>query len=284
MSKTKHQTESSKSNYIMPLLLLVVSVIVILSTFNTDENNDKNLTTQNNKQTDSVSLQQSDALNDSVALTEDNSAKNSEEDSNTIAQEISPETTLVSAAEETETPATIVGDANTIENADVSIQPVQSNTQTDTEQVTSHAKSTSTDVQQELVTTQEEPQYNQQQRQYNYNAGVARAQEQARQHYTMMQQRRHTYEQDMLSRRQHYDAAMKARRNKNSERFEAQKALFQNAQQNRLAIKQKIQHIHNKISVLHEELHQLMRESQYGYRTPVTIDNNDQLEITSEKI
>lgn len=77
----------------------------------------------------------------------------------------------------------------------------------------------------------------------------------------MLQQRRQAYEREMQDRRAQYEAAIKAQQKKRANIAEAQKTVFQRAQQNRLETSQKIQEIHNQIFKLHEEIHQIMRES-----------------------
>jgi len=89
----------------------------------------------------------------------------------------------------------------------------------------------------------------------------SREQVQAKQHMQMMQQRRQAYEREMQDRRARYEAAMKAQQAKRAKIAEAKKAVFQRVQKDRLATEQKIQAIHKQIAKLHDEIHQIMRES-----------------------
>lgn len=98
---------------------------------------------------------------------------------------------------------------------------------------------------------------------YRYQPPYSRVQAQARakQHMEMLQQRRQAYETEMQDRRTRYETAMKNRQEKQAKVSEAKKAVFQRIQKDRLATDQKVQAIHQQIAKLHEEIHQIMRES-----------------------
>ena len=104
-------------------------------------------------------------------------------------------------------------------------------------------------------------QRNAQTRRQTHEQSMARAQEQEKKHREMIQQRRQAYEKEMQSRRQQYEAAMKTREEKRAIMFAAQKDVAQHVQQNRIEKNQKLQEMHKRISDLHDEIHQIMRES-----------------------
>ena len=89
----------------------------------------------------------------------------------------------------------------------------------------------------------------------------SRAQVQTKQRMEMLQQRRQAYEREMQDRRARYESAMKAQQEKRAKIAEAKKAVFQRAQKDRIAAEQKIQALHKQIAKLHEEIHQIMRET-----------------------
>lgn len=96
---------------------------------------------------------------------------------------------------------------------------------------------------------------------YQYNPyNRQQAQARAKQHMEMLRQRRQAYEREMQDRHAQYEAAMKAQQAKRAKIAEAEKAVFQRAQKDRLMLNQKIEKIHKQIAELHEEIHQLMNE------------------------
>ncbi len=104
---------------------------------------------------------------------------------------------------------------------------------------------------------------------YQYNQPYPQmAQARTKQHMEMLQQHRQAYESAMQDRRARYETAINARQEKQAKVAAAKKAVYQRIQKDRLAADQKIQQIHKQIAKLHEEIHQIMRESRRN-ATPV---------------
>ncbi len=106
-------------------------------------------------------------------------------------------------------------------------------------------------------------------RKQTYEQSKARAQQQAKQRHEMMQQRRQAHAKEIQSRRQQYEVAMNAREEKRAQIIDARKALHKRVQQNRLATKQTREEAHKRIAELHEEIHQIMKQSLYTFKRPV---------------
>ena len=303
MKKDK-TNESAKSNFVIPLVLLLVSAIVIIATFYEDEY--KHLIAQVNTKTDVV--------NDNTADTETTSTENTitevkalanDEQANTVAA------TETKITQESETNLTLEDEANTqkvtsvteaqtaepvnetvaatstetTKNADTSTasQNQSSDQINNTQQGINPAANYNVHTQPAAYIPQRGAITNRRHSQEQYNARVAHAQQQAKQYHEMMLKRRQAYEQEIQLRRQQYEAAMQAKRKRKAEFFEAQKAVFQRIQQNRLVTNQKIQEIHDQISALHEEVHQIIRESRSAYeKSDADQDKHSESEI--EKI
>ena len=231
--QTEPKTVSSKSNIVIPLVLLLVSAIVIVATFYEEEYNDLLAQTDTlNVETTEVTAETSSAKK--ISETPDQPAKSAEIKTETVVQVETVDESVTAQAEETSPAAEIVA-APTEKVAVAAVQKQAANNY-----------------------VRARPAY----APYQYNSNNReRTQAMAKQHVEMLQQRRQAYEKEMQDRRTQYEAAMKARQEKRANVAEARKAVFQRAQQNRLETNQKIQEIHNKISELHEEIHQIMLES-----------------------
>ena len=110
-------------------------------------------------------------------------------------------------------------------------------------------------------------------RKLTYEQSKARAQQQAKQRHEMMQQRRQAHEKEIQSRRQQYEVAKKAREEKRAQIIDTRKALYKRVQQNRLETRQSIEEAHKRIAELHEEIHQIMKQSLYTFKQPVAIQS-----------
>lgn len=303
MKKDKtSETSKGKGNFVIPLILLLVSAIVIVATFYEDEY--KNLIAQ----TDTAKDEQDDAVNAEVITTENTVSKvkttsSPEDDASTLkAAEKSEVQATESVAEKASTlKATAETEAQVTESVEDKASTLQATAETEVQapesvNETVIATATETTKKAEISTTPQHqsneqisraPQQvgdnarpqpaarrpypyqgtvaNHRPSQEEYKARVANAKAQAKQYHEMMQQRRQAYEQEMQSRHQQHEAAMQAQRERKTKIFETQKAVFKQVQQDRETMNQKIEEIHKKISDLHEEVHQIILESQPIY-------------------
>jgi hypothetical protein len=240
--------ESSKSNIVIPLVLLVVSAIVIFATFYKEEYNNLVAGTDSESESAEVSPDQTatdvtDDKTDVIVIAEQSEDANS-----------APEETVTIIAEESSepvvdtTPAGDVGTANA-DTQDMTQQQTANDDLTMQTQAANNSDSTQSAY-----------------RSYPYrpniqNPAKSHTQEQAQKYNEVMQQRRQAYEREMEARRQQFEASMKAQQKKREALIQAQKAEFQRMEQSSLETAEKIQALHNQISELHKEIHQLMLQS-----------------------
>ena len=243
--------ESSKSNIVIPLVLLVVSAIVIFATFYKEEYNNLVADTDSDSESAEAPLHQAaadetDNNTDVIVIAEQSEDTNSvSEESVTIVTEESPEPIA----------DTVTAPAN------------------DQGQTMQQAATDDLTMQTQTANNVDSPQSAY--RPYPYqpsiqNPAKSHTQEQAQKYNEVMQQRRQAYEKEMAARRQQFEESMKAQQKKREALIEAQKAEFQRMEKSRLETAEKIQALHNQISELHKEIHQLMLQSRPPRMTPAT--------------
>jgi len=91
---------------------------------------------------------------------------------------------------------------------------------------------------------------------------IERAKAEAKRRDEIISKRRQAYEKEIQGKRQRYEAAMKAEQERRAKIIESQKALYERAEQERKQRELRINEIYKKMTELHKELHQIMRESQ----------------------
>jgi hypothetical protein len=294
MSDTENKSETNKSNFIIPFVLLLVSAIVIVATFygdeyktlvaQTDTSEDKQDDTGKILAEETVEETPADNANEALANITTDAEQTTSQESET---NVTAETALVADVKAAESADNTIVVANSQSTEPENTASVESKEQNNGQSNNTHQQNTPvtvTDTESRVrpvaYTPYQGRQYNRGVSKQEYDDRVARAQEQAKQYHEMMQQRRQSHMQEMQARRQHYEAKMHAQHEKQIEIFKAQKAIYQQAQQDRRAINQKIQEIHNRISDMHEEIHQIMQESQTGLEK----SGADQQEHTAEII
>ena len=246
-ASTDNKTESKKSNFVIPMVLLLVSAIVIVATFYEDEYNAL-MTAQSDETTETAQpeTQAGNPAAETVAKT------NTVTTADTAAEAATAKTATTEAPVAAE--VTAAPKAETASTAKSDKQP-QVVAQTVNTQVAPAATA-------QAKTAQLQP--NAQFRSNNANRynGYNREQASARtkQHMAIIQQRRQTYEQEMQTRRTQYETAMKTQQERRSNMIEAQKAAYQRAQKSKVETGQKLQVIYKKIDGLHQEIDQIMRE------------------------
>lgn len=224
------KSESRKSNFVIPLVLLLVSGIVIIATFYEDEYN--RFMAQEETQATAATEVIAEVEETEISTIEAHPVASVD----TITEKIET-VTQTEATDQSVTVETATADKAEKVTAEKSPQTVNNYART-------------------------RPAYAPYQyKPYNREQAQTRTQAAAKQHMEMLQQRRQAYEKEMQDRRAQYETARKAQQEKRANVAKAQKAVFQRAQQNRIETKQKIQEIHKQISKLHEEIHQIMLES-----------------------
>jgi len=241
--------ESSKSNIVIPLVLLIVSAIVIFATFYKEEYN--NLVAGTDLDSESAEAPPHQAAADKT----DNNTEvmviaEQSEDANSVSEE-----SVTIVAEESPAPV-----------AETATAPANDQTQA-TQQAASDDLTMQTQTANYFNSTQSAY------RPYPYrpniqNPAKSHTQEQAQKYNEVMQQRRQAYEKEMAARRQQFESSMKAQQKKREALIEAQNAEFQRMEKSRLETAEKIQALHNQISELHKEIHQLMLQSRPPRMTP----------------
>jgi septal ring factor EnvC (AmiA/AmiB activator) len=234
--KKDSTTEPSKSNIVIPLVLLVVSAIVIFATFYTDEYN--NLVADTNSKSDSAEKSSNEPMANVAGDRTDEIVMAAQSVDTNITSEVS----AVSVAEQSSEPLT---EAETSDQRKEVQQLPDDNVATMQSQSENNNDSTL-------------PAY----RPYQYRSNIqnpakAHTQEQAQKYNEVMQQRRQAYEKEKEARRQQYEASMKAQQKKREQMIAAQKAEFQRMEEKRIETDKKIQELHNQISELHKQIHQL---------------------------
>lgn len=257
-SENESSAKPGKSNIVIPLVLLLVSAIVIVATFYEDEYN--SLLAQGNAQNE-FQDNTVDAENVTAEATPSEATANTTIEAATEVAEETVAKTLTA-----ETPANEETSTASIEApaAEADVNGLK-NTQSKSQAAANTVKVSAVTVSEQSKVSQSQPAKPHTSIQAantadRYN-GYNRAQAQAKKHQEFMQQRRQAYEKEMQTRRAQYEAAMKAQQEKRTQVIEAQRAVYERAQQNRLENKQKIEQLHEKISQMHKEIHQIMNES-----------------------
>ncbi len=256
LKKDKQQdnrTESSKSNLVMPLVLLLVSAIVIIATFYEDEY--KDLVAQAEPATDSL---ESAASADVTAT--DTVAAAVTTDEKIIAKEPVAKEDTASAAEINTMPTTPI--AKQLPAAAITMAALVEVTETESAENNAAAGP----AQSRYAPYQRQPYANRQAYEQARRKAMADTQAQAKKHDEMMQQRRQAYEKEMQARREQREAMMKTYQEKRAKIAETQKAIYQQFEQNRSEAMQKMEQMHKEISDLHKQMHQMMRDSQPQFR------------------
>ena len=238
----RNENPSAKSNFVIPMVLLLVSAIVIVATFYEDEYNA--LLTSSDETT---------AVVETVETVEviEVATSNKAETAGTLAT-----TAPAAEAAATEALATKIDTPPAaIIPAPVTVATNNSNQQTQTKTValTENRQAKKTQVEDNAQRpTGRVDRYN------NYSREQAKAR--AKQHMAMIQERRQAYEKDMKERRTQYETAIKARQERRDNLVEAQKAAYQMAHKKHMETDQKLQTIYKKIDELHQEIEQIKRE------------------------
>jgi len=239
--------ESSKSNIVIPLVLLIVSAIVIFATFYKEEYN--NLVTGTNSDSEPAEAPPHQSATDVTDNTDVIVIAEQSEDVNSA-----PEETVAIVAEESSEPVVDSAPVSDAETATADMQDMAQQPTTNDDLAMQTQAANNFDSPQSAY------------RPYPYrpdvqNPAKSHTQEQAQKYNEVMQQRRQAYEKEMEARRQQFEASMKAQQKKREALMEAQKAEFQRMEKSRLETAEKIQALHNQISELHKEIHQLMLQS-----------------------
>jgi hypothetical protein len=265
-SQRQNATNSSKSNIVIPLVLLLVSAIVIIATFYEDGYDDlvaeANLITE----TPAEAPKSKTPSMESAAVAENTEVNIIDENNVATAPEAEAAATEIQAVAE---------NAEAANTDDIKVSSAETDviTQQTDDRISSRQARTS-NIRERMQTTyapfQPIPYTNNEIDQPSYEQtrkdAMARSQELAKIHNERRQQRRLTYENEMQTRRQQHEAVVKAQEERRAKFAEAQKAVFQRVEQNRLENAQKIKQMHEQISKMHDEIHQIMRESQPHYR------------------
>jgi len=259
-TSTGRNPESNKSNFVIPMVLLLVSAIVIVATFYEDEYNALMAQTDETTETAQAETPASAAPVETTAKT-DTVATTDTATEMATAQAATTETPVV--AEATAEPVIAPKTEATI-TANNDKQP-----QVVAQTVNTVAASAPTA---QAKTAQLQP--NAQFRSNNANRYNGYNREQAsvrtKQHMAMIQQRRQAYDQEMQSRRTQYEAAMKAQQERRNNMIEAQKAAYQRAQKSKVETGKKLQVIYKKIDELHQQIDQVMRDYYSTRRSSAT--------------
>jgi len=255
-------SESTKSNFVIPLVLLLVSAIVIIATFYEDEYKDliaNNTGSQEDKVDTAVTTANSTEVITSTAI-----------DDNTSSTEIVAEKSSENLTPETQAVA-VTKQNNSVVNTETSsnTKTIATSAVVENKVKQQYAFNNYSHKRPAYAPYQDNPKplsYEQVRQQ-----ATAHAREQQKKHNEMMQQRRQAYEKEMELRQQQHEALKKAEQERRAIITETQKAVFESIEKTRIETNQKIQEMHKRISDMHKELHQKMRDS--GSRT-TTEDNS----------
>lgn len=247
-SQNTGTTESSKSNLFIPLLLLLVSAIVIVATFY--EDGYSNLVADADSISDTqLEASPSEPASNNIEMTDVNA--------------ITPEATAVkvqAVAVNTE-----IREVVTVQQD--AVGPASNDHSSDLQ---TPAGIDRAPIKTAYTAYQRTPYSGRQVYQQSYEQArqkaKARELELANKHNEIMQQHRQAYEKEMQARRQQYEATMKAQQEKRAKIAEAQKAVFQRVEQNRSENNKRMLEMHEQISKMHDDIHQIMRESQPHFR------------------
>lgn len=284
MKKADDKPAATKSNFVIPIILLLVSIIVIVATFYEDEYNTliAELNAGSNEDSEAV-----------IISTSEDAGVNGTVNSSNSADVRSSATTEISSTEETATEevrAVVIS-----EESGKSTAVATDNKKGLAQNLSNSDRSMATAATDNDKETSESAQVNQdktalqlasktavaQVPAFKHNAYQQSRNPQAQKHHEMMQQRRQTYKAEMQARREQHKATMKARHEQRAAFYETQKAVFQRTQNKRVETAkqiQQIQQIHQKIEVLHDELHQLMQQHHVSYTAPSSQITNQSAE------
>jgi hypothetical protein len=269
-----NQSESAKSNAVIPLVLLLVSAIVIIATFYEDEY--KDLVAQGDSVTDSI--EKTETTDIIISTTEEKTSAQSAANESATEETLSEgQVSAIDAQTDAETDETVaaveVTEKETVKAAPASVLlPAGAVTNVATTGITESAPAES-DAE-SATTMNKEPgqsRYAPYQRptyadreayEEARKQAMARAETERKKHNEMMQQRRLAYEKEMQERREQFETMMKAYKEKREKLAETKKAIYQQFEQNRTEAKQKMEQMHKEISELHRQMHQMMRDSQ----------------------
>ncbi len=269
----------SKSNIIIPLALLLVSAIVIIATFYKDEYN--NLIADNDSQTNEMEVTTTGSEKEESTVAATTQIKNNGLSSDSLADNNITEATEKQATENTAQNNVAIAedvpaDTKFASKNKAQVKPVLSANEVKASQQGSNLATTQMNTVNNQAMIKATPQTYQQRgqsrnsteqaRRHAYDQARGRAQEQAKKHNAVMQQRRQAYAKEMQARHQQHQAEMKVREEKRAQFFAAQKTMFQRVQKKRIETNKKLQEIHKRISDLHNEMHQIMQQSPTAYR------------------
>jgi hypothetical protein len=268
--QTANQSESAKSNVVIPLVLLLVSAIVIIATFYEDEY--KDLVAQGDSVTDPI--EKTETTDITISTTEEKTSAESAANESATEETLTEEQVSATDAQTDETVAAVeVTEKETVEaNPASALLPAGAVTNVATTGITESAPADS-DVK-SATTMNKEPgqsRYAPYQRptyadreayEEARKEAMARAEAERKKHNEMMQQRRLAYEKEMQERREQFETMMKAYKEKREKLAETKKAIYQQFEQNRTEAKQKMEQMHKEISELHRQMRQMMRDSQ----------------------
>jgi hypothetical protein len=267
-----NQSESAKSNVVIPLVLLLVSAIVIIATFYEDEY--KDLVAQGDSATDPI--EKTEAAGLTISATEENTSDETAADKPATEETISEESVSATDAQDVQdatVAAVEVAEKQTAPATPVSaLLPTGSITKVATTEITESAPAennaapaTSMDKEpgQSRYAPYQRPTFaDREAYEQARKEAMARAEAERKKHNEMMQLRRQAYEKEMQERREQFEATMKAYKEKKAKLAETQKAIYQQFEQNRIEAKQKMEQMHKEISEMHRQMHQMMLDSQ----------------------
>jgi hypothetical protein len=264
-----NQSESAKSNIVIPLVLLLVSAIVIIATFYEDEY--KELVAKADSVTDSID--KTEAADLTISATEENTSDETAADEPATEENISEESVSATDAQDETVAAVEVAEEQTAPATAVSaLLPAGAITKVATTEITESApaendtaSATSMDKEpgQSRYAPYQRPTYaDREAYEEARKEAMARAEVERKKHNEMMQLRRQAYEKEMQERREQFEATMKAYKEKKAKLAETQKAIYQQFEQNRIEAKQKMEQMHKEISEMRRQMHQMMIDSQ----------------------
>ena len=288
LSKTKKK-ESDKGNFVIPLILLLVSAIVIIATFYEEEY--KNLVADNGSQTTSSeettnieSLATDDSTSSDITVMQDGKITETANTTTDNPQAITENMTRSGGDETLVAEDSVSGETTKAPTTSITtgtVTPAESG-KPDSTMKTEIAEKTRTIATEKTKTAATGENRTKIPASTIDNSIAVNTHKASRirpddtsirarrqeEYNTAMQKRRQSYETEMQNRHQHYEAAMKARADERAANIEARKAIFQRVRQNRIEMNQKINTIHQQISKLHEEIHQIMLESRTAFDKP----------------
>ena len=280
ISKQKDSHVQEKSNFVMPLILLVVSVIVIVATFYEDEyrnlvasvegNDDVAVVSDDITETAAQSATQSDKPGILAAEAEVTAETGTQEDTTvadkTTVAEASQESTSGASGEvsrsddiATDTQNSTADAAGSSGEETIAASPDQKTAEIP--EVTAAPAATSTAIAENkaaIVKPSADKVYPDPRDSYvRYQQESQKQHELYQQRAAMMQQHRD----ELQARRNQRQQAMDHYRDQRSREYEALKAIYVQAQQKRSVDMDKIRQIHEQIEALHRELHDMINKS-----------------------